>query len=140
VVGKGPVGRYQRLAARLGLGSNLKFWGPQADAAPFYQVARVLALPTIYDPCSNVVLEALGCGCPVVTTGANGAGEFISPGVNGAVLDRPADTASLRLALEEYLDRGRDPRVRRAAQEAVAHLRWKKTVAQTLEVLTEVHP
>ncbi|MEW6660587.1 MAG: glycosyltransferase family 4 protein [Thermodesulfobacteriota bacterium] len=137
VVGKGPVARYQRLAAGLGLGSQVKFWGPQADTAPFYQVAGVLALPTIYDPCSNVVLEALGCGCPVVTTGANGAGEFISPGANGAVLGQPGDTASLRLALEEYLDRGRDPRVRRAAREAVAHLSWEKTVAQTLEVLAD---
>ncbi len=137
VVGKGPLKRYQQLAQRLGLGSNLKFWGPQADTAPFYQAATVLALPTIYDPCSNVVLEALACGCPVVTTAANGAGEFISPGANGAVLDLPYDTPALRLALEEYLDRGRDLRVRRAAQDAAAPLSWEKTVSQTLEVLTE---
>lgn len=137
VVGKGPIGRYQQLAERLGLGANVRFWGPQADTTAFYQTATVLALPTIYDPCSNVVLEALGCDCPVVTTAANGAGEFITPGANGAVLAAPHDTHSLRQALEEYLARGRDPRVRQAAQAAVAHLSWEKTVAQTLEVLTE---
>ncbi|MHB8069759.1 MAG: glycosyltransferase family 4 protein [Desulfobaccales bacterium] len=137
VVGKGPIRRYQQMAERLGLGANVKFWGPQADTTPFYQAATVLALPTIYDPCSNVVLEALGCGCPVVTTAANGAGEFITPGANGAVLSLPHDLASLRLALEEYLHRGRDLQVRQAAQDAVAHLGWEKTVAQTLEVLTE---
>ncbi len=137
VVGKGPVGRYQQMAARLGVAARVRFWGPQADTAPFYQAAAVLGLPTIYDPCSNVVLEALGCGCPVLTTAANGAGEFISPGTNGAVLSPPHDVAGLRQALEEYLDRGRDPRVRQAAQGAVAHLTWEKTVSQTLEVLTE---
>ena len=137
VVGKGPLKRYQQMAARLGVGARVRFWGPQADTAPFYQAAAVLGLPTIYDPCSNVVLEALGCGCPVVTTTANGAGEFITTGTNGAVLSPPHDTSALRQALEEYLDRGRDPRVRQAAPDAVAHLSWEKTVAQTLEVLTE---
>ena len=57
-----------RQARRLGLEGRLKFWGPQADLAPFYQAATLLALPTIYDPCSNVVLEALACGAPVITT------------------------------------------------------------------------
>lgn len=137
VVGKGPAGRYQQMADRRGIGARVRFWGPQADTAPFYQAAAVLGLPTIYDPCSNVVLEALGCGCPVVTTGANGAGEFITPGTNGAVLSLPHDAAGLRQALGEYLDRGLDPRVRQAAQEAVAHLSWENTVSQTLEVLTE---
>jgi glycosyltransferase involved in cell wall biosynthesis len=73
----------------------------------------------------------------VVTSAANGAGEFLTPGINGAVLSFPHDTADLGLALEEYLDRGRDPQVRDQAQEAVAHLSWEATVSQTLEVLRE---
>ncbi|MDD2902737.1 MAG: glycosyltransferase family 4 protein [Syntrophales bacterium] len=137
VVGKGRSGRYQQMAQRLKVADRVRFWGAQADTVSFYQAATVLALPTIYDPCSNVVLEALGCGCPVVTTAANGAGEFITPGNNGAILTVPHDTAALGLALEEYLHRGRDPEVRRAAATAVAHLNWERTVAQTLEVLAE---
>jgi UDP-glucose:(heptosyl)LPS alpha-1,3-glucosyltransferase len=137
VVGKGPLKSYRKIAARLGIAARVRFWGPQTDIAPFYQAATVLALPTIYDPCSNVVLEALGCGCPVVTTEANGASEFISPGANGAVLSRPHDIPALRQDLEEYLNRGRDPKVRQAAQEAVAHMSWESTVSQTLEVLED---
>lgn len=137
IVGKGPLKTYQQSARRLGVADRVRFWGPQADPAPFYQAAAVLALPTIYDPCSNVVLEALGCGCPVVTTAANGAGEFITPGADGAVLPQPHEIPSLTQALDEYLDRGRDPKVRQAAQEAVAHLSWEKTVARTVEVLKE---
>ncbi|MFZ5453401.1 MAG: glycosyltransferase family 4 protein [Thermodesulfobacteriota bacterium] len=137
VVGKGRTERYQQLARRLKVAERVRFWGPQADTASFYQAATVLALPTIYDPCSNVVLEALGCGCPVVTTGANGAGEFITPGTNGAVLPLPHDPGALGPALEEYLYRGRDPEVRRAAAGAVAHLSWEQTVSQTLAVLAE---
>jgi UDP-glucose:(heptosyl)LPS alpha-1,3-glucosyltransferase len=97
----------------------------------------VLALPTLYDPCSNVVLEALGCGTPAVTTAANGAAEFITPGANGAVVPLPDDIAGLTEALTTFLTRGRDPQVRQAAAQAVAELSWEKTVAQTLEVLAE---
>lgn len=138
VVGKGRLAPYQRQARRLGLGGRLKFWGPQADLAPFYQAATVLALPTLYDPCSNVVLEALGCGAPVITTATNGAAEFLTPGANGTILARPDDRSGLTLALEEYLARGETPEVRQAAAAAVAHLSWETTVAQTLKVLEEV--
>ncbi len=137
VAGKGNPAPYERQARRLGVAERLKFWGPQTDLTPFYQAATVLALPTIYDPCSNVVLEALACGVPVITTKANGAAAFLTPGANGEILTRPDDLTGLTLALEDYLIRGDDPEVRRAAAAAVAHLNWETTVAQTLAVLEE---
>ena len=137
VVGKGHIAPYLRAAERLGVADRVKFWGPVAETAPFYQAATVLALPTLYDPCSNVVLEALGCGTPAVTTAANGAAEFITPGANGAVIPQPDDIAGLTEALATFLTRDRDPQVRQAAAQAVAGLSWESTVAQTLEVLQE---
>jgi UDP-glucose:(heptosyl)LPS alpha-1,3-glucosyltransferase len=137
VVGKGDIATYQGAAEGLGMADRVKFWGPAPETAPFYQAATVLALPTIYDPCSNVVLEALACGTPAVTTAANGAAEFITPGDNGAIVTQPDDIAALREALAAFLTRGRDRRVRRAAAQAVAALSWEATVAQTLEVLEE---
>lgn len=137
VVAKGAAAPYQRLADRLGFAHRVRFWGPQAEVAPFYQAARVLALPTLYDPCSNVVLEALGCGCPVVTTAANGAAQFLTPGQNGEILPKPDDLAGLRRALGAYLARGDDAAVVEAAQQAVAHLNWDHTTSKTLAVLEE---
>ena len=137
VVGKGHIAFYQRLAERLGVAHRVKFWGPVAETAPFYQAATVLALPTLYDPCSNVVLEALACGTPTITTAANGAAEFISPGENGVIIPEPDDIAGLGDALAAFLAPGRDPEVRRAAAQAVADLSWESTIAQTLEVLEE---
>jgi len=136
VVGKGRIGRHQDLARRLGVAKRVKFWGPQTDVAPFYQVASVLALPTLYDPLSNVVLEALGCGCPVLTTAANGAGEFITPGENGEILP-PTDAMVWGESLRAWLTKSQNPAVGQAAREAVAPLTWETTVSQTLEVLEE---
>ena len=138
VVGKGPAAPYLKLAARFGAEGRVRFWGRQENTAPFYQAAAVLALPTLYDPCSNVVLEALGSGCPVVTTAVNGAREFIAPGENGAVLIQPNDIGGLGQALEAFTEQSRDPRVRQAAAEAVAGLDWEVTVSRTLAVLEEI--
>ncbi len=135
VVGKGSPRRYQILAQRLGVGQRVAFLGPAEEVVPFYQAADVLALPTLYDPCSNVVLEALACGCPAVTSAANGAAEFVAPGENGAVLADPGDPEGLARALEEVLDRGRNSRVQEAAVAAVASLSWERTVKETLAVL-----
>jgi len=138
VVGKGHTAVYRRAAEQLGVAGRVRFWGPATETAPFYQAATVLALPTLYDPCSNVVLEALACGTPAVTTAANGAAEFITSGENGVVLPQPDDIAGLTAALASFLSLGRDPLVRQAAAQAVAGLSWEATVAQTLEVLAEV--
>ncbi len=137
VVGKGHLSHYQRAADRLGVADRVRFWGPTSETAPFCQAATVLALPTLYDPCSNVVLEALACGTPVVTTAANGAAEFLTPGENGAIILQPNDIGGLSESLALFLDRGRDSQVRRAAAAAVAGLSWEATVARTLEVLEE---
>ena len=137
VVGKGRVGNYQTLAQKMGIGKQVRFWGPQMEVAPFYQAANLLVLPTLYDPCSNVVLEALGCGCPVITTAANGAAEFVTPGENGEIIAQPETIPLWVAGLRQWLARSRDPRVSQAAREAVASLTWEATVSQTLEVLEE---
>jgi UDP-glucose:(heptosyl)LPS alpha-1,3-glucosyltransferase len=138
VVGQGRTALYQRLALNLGVAHRVKFLGPQTKVEHFYTGARVLALPTIYDPCSNVVLEALACGLPVVTTAANGASEFIRPGANGIVLDRPDDLQGLAAALDEFLERANEPAVKHSAVAAVAELSWPRTVAETLEALEAI--
>jgi UDP-glucose:(heptosyl)LPS alpha-1,3-glucosyltransferase len=138
VVGHGRSAPYQRLAYKLGVAHRVKFLGPQAQVEQFYAACQVLALPTIYDPCSNVVLEALACGRPVVTTTANGASEFIEPGANGAIIARPDDYQSLASALDEYLARAADPIIPQAAVAAVADLSWERTVRETLAALEAI--
>jgi UDP-glucose:(heptosyl)LPS alpha-1,3-glucosyltransferase len=135
VVGHGRTAPYQRLARKIGVSQRVRFLGPQPGVERFYAGSQVLALPTIYDPCSNVVLEALACGRPVITTAANGASEFIQPGMNGAILARPDDISGLSAALDEYLERSADPIVQQAAVAAVADYSWSRTVSETMAAL-----
>jgi UDP-glucose:(heptosyl)LPS alpha-1,3-glucosyltransferase len=71
-----------------------------------YWAADAFALPTYYDPCSLVVLEALTCGLPVITTAMNGAGELITPGREGFVVPSPDSIEAISEALERLVDDG----------------------------------
>jgi UDP-glucose:(heptosyl)LPS alpha-1,3-glucosyltransferase len=104
VAGRDNPQRYQRLARRLGVGQRVKFVGTKHPVEALYAAAGVLAHPTWYDPCSRVVLEALTCGLPVVTTRWNGAAEVMQAGRHGEVIDNPADAPTLAAAIARCFD------------------------------------
>jgi len=88
VVGKDKESsRYQSLARSLGCEDRVHFFGMQQETLPFYQMADGLLLPTLYDPFPNVILEAMSCGLPVITSTRCGGAEFITQGQNGYVFD-----------------------------------------------------
>ena len=74
-------------AQQLGIGMRVHFVGGQTDVRPFYGAADVFALPTLYDPFPNAVLEAMACGLPVVTSTTSGAAELIRAAENGFAVD-----------------------------------------------------
>ncbi|AHG20181.1 glycosyl transferase family 1 [Chania multitudinisentens RB-25] len=88
VVGKDKAEkRYRALAQSLGCSNRVRFIGAQKHTLPFYQAADALLLPALYAPFPNVILEAMSCGLPVITSTTCGGAEFITPGENGFVSD-----------------------------------------------------
>ena len=103
IVGHPKFGRYEKLSASLGVRDRLLFLGFRAVPKDAYFAADFLVHPTFYDPCSLVVLEALACGLPIITTRYNGASELLTPS-NGFVIDDPHDSAALADALIRISD------------------------------------
>ncbi len=97
--------QYQQLARTLGCENRLHFFGMQPQTLPFYQLADGLLLPTLYDPFPNVILEAMACGLPVITSTHCGGAEFIRPGENGFVTDA-LDIPALILAIQQLPENG----------------------------------
>ncbi len=96
--------RYRALASTLGCAGRVRFAGVQKQTLPFYQAADALLLPTLYDPFPNVILEAMSCGLPVITSETCGGSEFIIQGENGFVcdaLDIPHLVESIRALPDE---------------------------------------
>jgi UDP-glucose:(heptosyl)LPS alpha-1,3-glucosyltransferase len=87
VIGKGNPRAYAARMKQLDLGECVRFLGSRPNISHFYQAADFFLLPTLYDPFSNACLEALACGCPVVTTSNNGVKEFIDHGRTGFILN-----------------------------------------------------
>jgi UDP-glucose:(heptosyl)LPS alpha-1,3-glucosyltransferase len=100
VCGSGRPGPFRRLASRLGLNDSIHFLGFYPDVEACYWSTDFFVQPTYYDPCSLVVLEALACGLPVITTAQNGASELFFDGVEGYVLTAPDAREELVGALD----------------------------------------
>ncbi|MFH1998030.1 MAG: glycosyltransferase family 4 protein [Planctomycetota bacterium] len=106
VVGRGKTKPYQRLIQRIGMEGRVFFLGEQAEMRGLYAASDLLLHPTYYDPCSLVVLEALGAGLPVITSRFNGAAELLQGTEAGCIIEDPRDTNALANALTEILDSG----------------------------------
>lgn len=95
--------RYEALARALGIADAVRFEGAREDVVPYYHAADAFVLPTLYDPQSNAMLEAMGCGLPVITSTGCGAAELLSAD-SGHVVDA-LDHAALAGAMTTLLDR-----------------------------------
>jgi UDP-glucose:(heptosyl)LPS alpha-1,3-glucosyltransferase len=143
VAGKRSTEGFDRLARRLGVADRVRFVGYCADMRDAYFAADLLAHPTFYDPCSNVVLEALACGLPVVTTRNNGASELLRPEggggrcAEGVVLDDAHDLGRLAGALAELLQPARRQACAAAARRNAAGWTFEHHYRGMLGVLAE---
>jgi UDP-glucose:(heptosyl)LPS alpha-1,3-glucosyltransferase len=138
VAGSPKIGRWRRLANRLGIADRVIFAGPACDVRRVFFAADLHVHPTFYDPCSSVVIEALACGLAVVTSRFNGAAELMHPPADGLVVDDPNDYVGLAEAIGQFLDPVRRDAASRAARRAAAGWTIEHHYCRWLEVFAEV--
>jgi UDP-glucose:(heptosyl)LPS alpha-1,3-glucosyltransferase len=137
VVGNPRTRTYEKLANRLGISERVRFAGHCADMRNGYFAADFLVHPTFYDPCSLVVVEALACGLPVVTTRSNGASELLHPPREGYVVGDPHDHERLAWCMIQLLDPTRRAACARAARQTAAQWTFEQHYGQLLQAITE---
>ncbi len=98
----------------------------------YYLVADLFILPTLHESWGLVVLEAMACGLPVITTKTCVAGlELIEEGINGYLFD-PLDHETLETDIEKFISNP-DLLIQMQANNL------KKITYQTFENMLSVH-
>jgi glycosyltransferase involved in cell wall biosynthesis len=93
-----------------------RFLGKVLNVQPLLWSADVLVRPSLTEGMSNVVLEAMASGLPVVGTRTGGLAEQVEDGVTGLLVP-PADARALAGAIVEALaDEGRRAQMGRAGR------------------------
>jgi UDP-glucose:(heptosyl)LPS alpha-1,3-glucosyltransferase len=128
---------YERMARRLGVAERVQFVGYCADMRNCYFAADFFVHPTFYDPCSHVVLEAMACGLPVITTRYNGASELMHPPREGFVIADPHDVSHLTWCLIQLLEPARRAACARAARKTGSQWTFEQHYRQMVAVFTE---
>jgi UDP-glucose:(heptosyl)LPS alpha-1,3-glucosyltransferase len=140
IVGHPRAAAYQNLARKLGISEVVRFVGYCAEMRNAYFAADFLVHPTFYDPCSLVVLEALACGLPIITTRYNGASELLhTSGVNqdGYVLSDPHDHQQLAWCIAQMMDPARRHTLAQAARRTATQWTFEQHYRQLMTVLVE---
>lgn len=137
VAGNPQVKRYQTLARKLGVAERVTFVGHCGEMRNAYFASDFLVHPTFYDPCSLVVLEALACGLPIITTRYNGASELMHPLQEGYVIDDPHDHKHLAWCMLQLLDAPRRHACAQAARKTAAQWTFENHYRQLLSVFAE---
>jgi glycosyltransferase involved in cell wall biosynthesis len=103
LVGDGPERKaLEGLAASLGIAERVRFAGFHADVSGFYAASDLFVLPSHSEGSSNVLLEAMVAGVPIVATDAGGNREVVIDGKSG-LLAPVLDPEALATAMGRVL-------------------------------------
>src|SRR5690554_3796284 len=122
----------------LGLERNVFFLGFRANPFAYLKRAKMLLSSSLYEGFSNVIIESLVLGIPVVATDCpSGNREVIQPGVNGLLckLKNPKDMAT---KIEEVLNHPEHFDSAKIAAEAVELYHFEKIGKEFMGVFPDL--
>lgn len=133
IVGAGELAQATVAVARLeGVAGKVLLPGETMDPTPYYRSADVFALSSDYEGFGNVIVEALACGVPVVSTDCrSGPSEILAGGRYGRLVP-VGDADALAHAMAEALTATPD---RQALKRRAADFAPERIVDDYLKVL-----
>ena len=128
----------KEMAANLGIQNDVIFVGhlPQPDLVRLYNTADVYVRIAMYEGFGLPPLEAMACGCPVVTTNVGSLPEVVG---DAGILKNQGDIEGLVNAIYEVLtnDGLRQDMIKKGLERAKM-FSWEKTARETIKVYEEV--
>ena len=137
VIGKDRVGPYRSIVKRMGIEKHVNFVGPVTDVERYYCAADLFIFPTIYEPFSNVCLEAMASGLPVITSRINGASEVLEEGKNGYIIENPIDPVEIGKKIQMGFKLNRRL-VQNFNSELLQQFSWEKHLRQLFDIYESI--
>ncbi|HRO51657.1 MAG TPA: glycosyltransferase family 4 protein [Alicycliphilus sp.] len=137
IAGAGPEQpTLKALADRLGVAERVHWAGvvPQDELRWWYSAADALALCSSREGWPNVLLEAMACGTPVLTTNVSGTPDMVNTPAAGALLER-RDAQALVQAWEQL--HAQAP-TRAATRDHAETFSWASTTQGQLQLFREM--
>jgi alpha-1,3-rhamnosyl/mannosyltransferase len=126
-------------AAELGIAQRVQQLGfvPDAQLRALYTHAAALLYPSRYEGFGFPLLEAMGCGCPVITSSSSSLPEVV--GDAGILID-PNSSQQLARALHLLLTQpGLAAQMRCAGLARAQLFSWQRCARETIRVYHELH-
>lgn len=133
-----PTSATKALIRKKQLSSKVRYFDDinEERLVSLYNAADVLAFPSFYEGFGLPVLEAMACGCPVVSSNASSLPEVV--GEAGLLVD-PHDIKAMAAALERVLyDRALKNNLIDSGLKWVKKFTWENTAEKTLAVYKKV--
>jgi glycosyltransferase involved in cell wall biosynthesis len=130
---------FQAAIRGAGLEGQIRFQPPRTDVDFYYAAADAYAGPSLEDTFALPPVEAMASGLPTLVSRQNGTVEIIEHGVNGLILEDPADSGSLAKMLRQLADDA--PFAKRLAETGAATARkftWESNVEDVRSVFAKV--
>ena len=123
------------LARELGVAERVILAGFRPDPTPFYKTADLFVLSSDYEGFGNVIVEAMACGTPVVSTDCPaGPGEILDRGRYGTLVP-VGDVESLTEGIQDSLAA---PMPKDVLKQRAGHFSPQRAAKKYLELLGAV--
>ncbi len=123
------------LTTELGINDDVVFVGgvPNEGTVPFYRAADLLVYPSFNETFGLPILEAMACGCPVVTSDTSSMPEIAG---GAALLIDPHDSGSIARSILDATGSAA-PRLRTEGLRRAQQFTWGATAQATLDAYRE---
>lgn len=134
ILGDGDQRTYlESLVHELGISENVEIVGFVDNPFQYMKRAQVLVLASLWEGLPNVLIEALGCGCPVISTDCpGGVREILDNGKYGRLVPMNNHEA----LVESMVDALKEKKVQANTDEWLEQFKTDSIVKQYIDVLT----
>ena len=127
--------KYRRRAAELGVGDRVRLLGSYQHVERLFAAVDGLAMPSLFEPFGNVVLEAMATGLPVLCSKACGAAELLPAELRELVVEDPTDLGELARRLNLLVRCAGDPILKSVLRSTAEQYSWDRHARELLSII-----